>query len=293
MKNRKYSIKDLENLTNIKAHTIRVWEQRYGLLQPKRTSTNIRFYQDEDLKKLLNINLLYASGYKISKIAKLSESEILEESKAALYNNNTGKNSEVDALVLAIIELDSGAIVSSLEANFKKNGMGKMYSMLVVPLLNRVGELWQLNTISVGHEHFFSNLLREFILTKTYTLKQPKKSKGKVLLFLHSHEEHELGLLICNFLFKDANWETCYLGQNVPLEGLGITYDLFNPDLVITNIIKHLNEEEFDTILKSVVSIVSSEKLIIGGNTALLYKGNVTEKIRFLESFQDIKKLLV
>ena len=293
MKDRKYSIKDLENLTNIKAHTIRVWEQRYGLLHPKRTTTNIRFYQDEDLKKLLNINLLYTNGHKISKIAKLTESEIVKQSKEVLLRNTENKNAEVDALILAIIELNAEAITTTLEINFKKDGMVQLYSALVVPLLRRVGELWQLNTISVGHEHFFSNLLREFIHSKTYQLKQPKKPKGRVLLFLHSHEEHELGLLICNYLFKEAQWETCYLGQNVPFEGLEITYNLFQPDITITNIIKHLNEEEFNTALKSILRIIPEEKLMIGGKIALSYKEDIPAKTKILEGFDDLKQTLV
>ena len=157
----RYSIKDLENFTQIKAHTIRIWEQRYGLLEPKRTDTNIRYYSEDDLKKILNINLLYNSGYKISKIALLSEEEIIEEAKSFILVTETDKQSEIDAITMLILDFNGSAIKKALGVELAKTKLDNMYEDIVIPLLNKIGQLWQVNSINIIHERYFSNIFRE------------------------------------------------------------------------------------------------------------------------------------
>jgi DNA-binding transcriptional MerR regulator len=288
----RYSIKDLENLTSIKAHTIRIWEQRYGLLQPKRTSTNIRYYEDKDLKKLLNINLLYTNGYKISKIAKLSEEDILIQAKSVVESAEVKSSTEVEQMIMAILDLNAESVFQILNSNYDKHGIKEMYEKLIIPILNRVGELWLLNTISVGHEHFFSNILREFILTKTNNLPFHRNKDKRVLFFLHGKEEHELSLLIYQYLFRKNGWETCYLGQNVPFEDLSLTYDQFQPRIAVTSIIKHLNKEQFEDVSKKILEIIPPEKMLFSGSMPVLHKKLMPSKTITIQGYNDISKYL-
>ena len=188
----RYSIKDLENFTGIKAHTIRIWEQRYGLFVPKRTETNIRFYNEEDLKKILNINLLYTDGIKISKIAQLDYTEIREKAKYIIENRNVEEVPEINELIIAILEFDKTKVKDIL--NNHPNGIFNQFSVIIIPFLAKIGELWQVNTIEVVHEHFFSNLYREFIISNINNLDSTDTNEKKALLFLHEEEQHEFSI---------------------------------------------------------------------------------------------------
>ncbi len=293
MKKSQYSIKDLENLTDIKAHTIRIWEQRYGLLTPKRTDTNIRYYEDQDLKKLLNVNLLYTKGLKISKIAALSDEEILEKSKEIILKERKWDDDEVDVLLLGIIELNEEKIQDILNRLYKDQGIEHLFSRTIVPLLTKMGELWQLNSLSVGHEHFFSNIYRGFIVSKTNALKVDKKLDKKILMFLPPNEEHELSLLIYQYLFKREGWKVYYLGISVPFEDLKISYDQIKPDITLTSLIAKSSEKEFDSTIEEIRSIIPDKELILSGGMGRQFKDNLPAKVRLIESERDLKQLFV
>jgi len=293
MKNSQYSIKDLENLTDIKAHTIRIWEQRYGLLTPKRTETNIRYYEDQDLKKLLNVNLLYTKGYKISKIAALSDEEILEKSKEVILNERKWDGDEVDVLLMSVIELAEDKIREILNRLYEEQGIEFLYSRTIIPLLAKMGELWQLNSLSVGHEHFFSNIFRGFVTSKTLDLSPSKNVDKKILMFLPPNEEHELSLLIYQHMFKREGWQVFYLGCNVPFADLKVSYDQINPDLTLTSLIAKSSEKEFETILKKIREVIPDNELILSGSMSATYKDKLTSNIRLIASERDLKLLFV
>ena len=291
MKKSQYSIKDLENLTDIKAHTIRIWEQRYGLLSPKRTDTNIRYYEDQDLKKLLNVNLLYTKGYKISKIAALSDEEILEKSKEIILNERKWDDDEVDVLLMGIIELDEDKILGILNRIYDENGIEHLFSRTIIPLLTKMGELWQLNSLSVGHEHFFSNLYRGFLLARTSDL-TPKKVNKKILMFLPPNEEHELSLLVYQYMFKREGWQVYYLGVSVPYEDLKISYDQIKPDLTLTSLIAKSSEKEFETIVKEISKVIPPKELVLSGGMSSMYKEKIPSGTRVIEGEKDLKSSL-
>ncbi|XOV67809.1 MAG: MerR family transcriptional regulator [Fluviicola sp.] len=293
MKKSQYSIKDLENLTDIKAHTIRIWEQRYGLLSPKRTDTNIRYYEDQDLKKLLNVNLLYTKGYKISKIAALSDEEILEKSKEIIMNERKWDDDEVDVLLMGIIELDEDKILNILTRIYKEHGIEHLFARTIGPLLIKMGELWQLNSLSVGHEHFFSNLYRGFVLARTSELDTSEKNDKKVLMFLPPNEEHELSLLIYQYMFKREGWQVYYLGVSVPFEDLKISYDQIQPDLTVTSLIAKSSEKEFETIIEGIQSVIPAKELVLSGGMSATYKDKLADGVRIIESEKDLKSLFV
>lgn len=286
----KYSIKDIENLTGIKAHTIRIWEQRYNLLSPERTDTNIRYYLDSDLKKILNVNLLYKNGTKISKIAKLNEQEILEGAKSIIEKDKNIGNEKIDQFIQVIIDLETDKIQQLLDDTFKSIGIINMYQEVIIPLLVRIGELWQLGTMNVAHEHFFSHNLREFIMSKINALPPGKKGK-KVLLFLHEQEEHELPLLFYNYLLKDKGWDCIYLGQKVPFTDLENTYYQVSPDMVLTSMITNISSKKFKHILNQTLDIVPNNQLCLSGHNTILYKTLIPENVNVINRLHDFSEI--
>jgi len=216
----KYSIRELEQLTDIKAHTIRIWEQRYGILKPQRTDTNIRYYSDADLRFLLQISLLNQSGYKISKIATINR-ETVSDLYQEIVSNNYDFMPQINALVKATVDIDENAFTSTINNNIAHNGFKTTITKIVYPLLERIGILWAKGNIHPGQEHFISNLIRQKIIAKIDSIPPDNKQKEtKCLLFLPENEFHELGLLFAQYLLKINGYEVIYLGSSVPLNNL-------------------------------------------------------------------------
>lgn len=216
-----FSIKDLENLSNVKAHTIRIWEKRYGLLQPSRTETNIRTYDLDSLKKLLNVSLLYNDGYKISKIAKLSDREIHEIIK-------TKGGLQAEALALhgfkkAMFEFDISLFNATYANLMAEQSFSDVFKSVFVPLLRDIGSLWQTNTIDPAHESFISELIKQKIMLNIDLEQHSFEAESEVLfsLFLPNNEIHEIGLLYAHYELVKAGFNTIYLGTNIPLKSLG------------------------------------------------------------------------
>lgn len=285
-----YSIKDLENLTNIKAHTIRIWEQRYNILEPLRTETNIRFYLDEHLKKLLNVNLLYNSGYKISSIAKLSSSELIDAVKEIIEKDSRGNKEKI--IIEGILEFNAKKIVNLLEKSTADNGLEDVYETIISPSLKMIGELWQVNTINVAHEHFYSNILRDFIISETLKIKT-SPSKETVVLFLHENEKHELGLLFTQYYLKLKGYNCIYFGQQLPINDLKSALIEIKPKYVISSFITQITKERFKSIIDEICEVTKSKNLILNGFTATKYKNEISNNIRILTSTKTLKKIFV
>ena len=215
-----FGIKDLENLSNVKAHTIRIWEKRYNLLEPDRTDTNIRKYDLYNLKKLLNIAYLYNAGYKISKIASLDSIQI----QALIKQNIDGIDSEYLGNIFksAMFEFDGELFDSSLEQILKEKSFREVFSDIFVPLLNETGVLWHSGTIDPSHEHFISEKIKHSIIVHTAKLKKrTSKDDNKLFtLYLPYKEIHEIGLLYANYELISAGLKTVYLGANTPMNSL-------------------------------------------------------------------------
>ncbi|MCH2232087.1 MAG: MerR family transcriptional regulator [Crocinitomicaceae bacterium] len=285
----RYSIKDLENFTGIKAHTIRIWEQRYGLFTPKRTDTNIRFYNEEDLKKILNINLLYTDGLKISKIAQLPYPVIMEKAKQIIENRNVEEAPEVNELIISILEFDKVKIKEIL--NDYTDGIFSQFSKIIIPFLSKIGELWQVNTIEVVHEHLFSNLYREFIITQIQNLETTDNAGKKALLFLHEEEQHEFSILLYYYLFKTKGYNCYYLGQNLPLSNLGFVIGKLNPDYIISTTIAQISEEQFISFIEHLKPHSKDSKVIIGGYQTSIYKKFIPSNLKVINSEKDFSNL--
>lgn len=216
-----FSIRDLENLSGIKAHTIRIWEKRYKLLSPERTATNIRTYSLESLQKLLNITLLYNKGHKISKIAKIPESDIPVVVREIVAQNSL-KNHAINAFKLAMINFDQTLFQNTYNKLLTERSFHNIFWDVFIPLLEELGLLWQTNTIGPAHEHFITNLIKQKIYSSTEKLQalEPSRKDMVYALFLPENEIHEIGLLFINYELVLKGFKSIYLGQTMPVEYL-------------------------------------------------------------------------
>ncbi|HNS47584.1 MAG TPA: MerR family transcriptional regulator, partial [Bacteroidales bacterium] len=206
-----YLIRDLEKMTGIKAHTIRIWEKRYQVVKPKRTSTNIRYYCDEDLKRLLNISALIKQGFKISQLAELGDDELNEKIMNA-YSHESEETSRIDNLVTAMIDLDEPRFEKTIHLATLNMGFEHTILNIIYPFLERIGILWLTGTINPAQEHFVSNLLRQKLLVAIDNLiVKPARDSKRFILFLPENELHELGLLFYSYLVRKSGHKIIYL----------------------------------------------------------------------------------
>jgi DNA-binding transcriptional MerR regulator len=224
-----YSIKDLEHLSGVKAHTIRIWEQRYNIIEPERTNTNIRTYNDNDLRKLLNVSLLNDYGYKISRIALLSNDALHEEVKK-VTNVSDNADNQLAALTVSMIELNEEQFEKILANNILRLGFEKTMITIIFPFLERIGFLWITGAISPAQEHFVSNMVRQkLIVAIDGQMVTHNSANDTFMLFAPEGEQHEIGLLFMSYLIRSRKRKVLYLGANVPFADLDIIYKIHSP----------------------------------------------------------------
>jgi len=241
-----YSIKEMENLSGIKAHTIRIWEKRYNIIEPYRTTTNIRYYTDQELKKILNVAVLNRHGIKISNIAKLNDQELKEEI-LRVSTSDPNVETTIDSLVVAMIDMDEIKFTSIINKSVSKSGFKYTIMEVVYPFLNKIGVMWLAGDINPAQEHFVSNIVRQKIITAIDGFSHVFNPKAqKFLLFLPEGDWHELGLLFALYLLKEAGHEVIYLGQSVPYSDVLATGSSRNFDNVLLS--STTPQPEFDFI---------------------------------------------
>ncbi|MBR9845975.1 MAG: MerR family transcriptional regulator [Algicola sp.] len=289
-----FSIKDLENLTGIKAHTIRIWEKRYNLLQPERTETNIRYYSLANLQKLLNISYLNNNGLKISKIASL-ESDAIHELVKEVAESDTTNNHAIDAFKLSMLNFDQKLFYDTYESLIKEKSFIEIFYQDLIPLLSEIGMLWQTDTITPAHEHFLTSLIRQKILINTEMI----QSKNQVVtdeifvLYLPDNEIHELGLMIINYELIAKGHQSIFLGQSVPLESLK---DLLNYYDNITFVSYFTVKPEKDDIAGYIQDV--SDTLIVKDSIKFWILGRMLDEIdltslpKQITPFKAIKDLV-
>lgn len=230
----KYSINDLEQLTGIKAHTLRIWEKRYGIVHPERTCTNIRFYTDCHLKHLLNVSILNKHGFKISEISRLGDTEIAE--RVLNITMNPGDyETQIESLVVSMIELDEIKFEKILSTAVLNIGFENTIVEVIYPFFKKVGVLWQLGSIVPAQEHFISNLIRQKLIVGIDGIPlSTDKNQKTFILYLHQREMHEIGLLIYYYLIKKRNHRVIYLGQSVPFEDLKKVAEIQSPFAMVS-----------------------------------------------------------
>lgn len=286
-----YTIKDLETLSGIKAHTIRIWEKRYGLLVPERTSTNIRFYTDEELKHLLNVAALVKRGHKISKVAAYTNQRIQDE-VLKLNQEASSLDDFIDQLVIHIINFDTDEFESLLDTFQNRMGFEKLVTDLVFPLFRKVGIFWQIGSIFPAQEHLVSNLIRQRFIVESTKFK-PSGNAKTALLFLHENEMHELSLLFSRYLALKYNYQTIYLGQNVPFDDLKAISGNKQIDLVITVFVNAMEKEEIEKYLDDLCALLKTVPVIVSGLQIRMKKPELPSNVRFIQDAEAFREMLL
>ncbi len=274
----KYSIKDLETLSGVKAHTIRIWEKRYGVITPDRTDTNIRTYCDSDLKKLLNIALLNNHGLKISKISKLKYEDLCQEVEK-LAITETSYDTYIDRLIVAMVDLDRPKFEMLIREATEKMGFEGTCINILYPFLQKIGVMWMANSINPAQEHFISSLIIQKMYVATDQLYSPDAKEKKAIFFLREGELHEMGLLFYRYLMKKRDVEVIYLGQSVPMVDLKQTVEAHKPDFLVTALVATLDEDALDAYLKSLAESFPKQKIIVSGYQVSQFKRPVAKNI--------------
>ncbi len=287
----KFSIKDLEQLTGIKAHTLRIWEQRYNFIKPQRTETNIRHYCDEDLKLILNISLLKDRGYKISKLADMSPVDLMAE-VAQVTEKVLEFPDQISALTLAMIDIDEDRFERIMSNNILRHGFEKTMVNIIYPFLNRVGILWQTGSINPAQEHFITNLIRQKIIVAIdgFTGKR-KDDARKFLLFLPEGELHEISLLFAWYLAKSAGHKVVYLGQSLPFVDLQEVYKTHEPEFIFT-ILTYVPEESTQAYMDKLSGTFPNCNILITGYQVVGNEFRSNANVRILQNFNDFINLL-
>lgn len=285
-----YSIKDLEQLSGIKAHTLRIWEQRYNLLIPQRTDTNIRTYDDEDLKLILNVALLNDNGFKISKIASMTSEDIKEE-VIRLTERSLTHDDQIHALTICMVEMDEERLDKILSSNIEKFGFEQTMFNIIYPFMSKIGVLWQTGAINPAQEHFISNLIRQKLIVAID--QQPNANGGKkFLLFLPEGELHEISLLFSNFLIKSSGHKVIYLGQSTPNDDLLTVYKLHQPDYLLTVITTTPSSEYVQEYINGLSERFSTSKILVSGYQVIGQDLSFPSNVRQMNYLRDIKELL-
>lgn len=229
-----YSVAQVEALTGIKAHTLRIWERRYDFLDPMRTATNIRYYSDAQLKQLLNFGILVRNGYRVSKLNKMTDEQVYEEVTKVLADPESGASDEMKGLTLSMLEMNEEDFDNIFERQVIRKGFLRTITESIYPFLQYVGVLWTTNKAMVAQEHYISNLIRQKLIAAIERLAIPAKGAPAIVLFLLEGEEHEIGLLLASFMAKEMGWSVYYLGQGVPVVNIKKVIDIAEPDLMMT-----------------------------------------------------------
>ena len=259
----RYTMNQIVTLTGIKAHTLRKWETRYSFLEPERTDTNIRYYSDEQLKKLLNISVLTRNGYRISKIDKMSTTEIHDTITHHLIDGKP--EDEISALVISMIELDEVKFDEIMKSLIIKKGLLATTTEIIYPFLHQVGVLWGINKVLPAQEHFISSLIKKKMLATIDLLPDPQKDANSLLMFLTENEHHEIGLLLAYYIARELGFRVYYLGANVPTENIRQVVESVEPKGMLTMFVTPTQ----DSLKEKITSILEQ-----GGNVPLFVSGN-------------------
>ncbi|BDB56908.1 MerR family transcriptional regulator [Flavobacterium ammonificans] len=287
-----FSIKDLENLSGIKAHTIRIWEKRYNVLEPMRTDTNIRLYDLASLQKLLNITLLHDFGYKISKISKYPP-ETIPALVREIVTNKTAKSHAISEFKIAMMNFDQELFFNTYDWLTKEKSFQEIFYDVFLPLMNEIGMLWQTDTITPSHEHFITFLIKQKLLIQTEQLqiRKPTKTDKVFVLSLPMNEIHELGLMYLNYEILAKGYKTIYLGESVPIDSLKYLKNHFESIVFVSYLTVQPDKDnvnEYITEMKQVLESDTTSLWFIGRMVAHIDPAIVDEKMQVFQSIEAL-----
>lgn len=285
-----FTIKDLENLSGIKAHTIRIWEQRYSFLKPQRSCTNIRYYDNEQLKMLLNIALLNKYGFRISQIDKMKPEEICEKI-LSLGGCEAVQERIVNELVKEMIDLETDRFECCVNRYIEANGIEKAVCEIIFPFLEKIGILWQTGHIIPAQEHFVSNIIRQKLIVAIDGL-PTQKDGPRCMLYLPPDEYHELGLLFVSYLLKRRGARLIYLGANVPLEDAQSVANTLHPEMAFIHLTSTCPNLNFDRFLRSVHQHMPTLPTFISGYPTCCYQKETPPNIHLKRCYSEMEKAI-
>lgn len=290
-----FTIKDLENFSGIKAHTIRIWEKRYSLLEPNRTESNIRYYNIQNLRKLLNVAFLNNNnGLKISKIAELSESNIIVKVRGELAAKTGIKEHASSSLKLAMLNFDENMFNETYNNLVANSSFREIFKNVFVPFLEEIGMLWQVNSITPAHEHFVSNLIQQKIQIniERLQLSKPTNLKKVFVLYLPMNEIHDLGLLYLHFEILLHGYQSIYLGHSIPVDNLNDTQKVFNSICFVSYLTVEPTQisvkEYIDNVNEEILSGSDSELWLLGKKIQESKENLELPKVRTFKSVMDL-----
>lgn len=284
-----FTIKDLENLSGIKAHTIRIWEQRYSFLKPQRTETNIRLYSNEELKMILNIALLNRYGFKISHIDRMDESEIRE--KILSLNSGEAQTERIiNDLITRMIDLDGEGFEKILNTHIRTKRIDITLNQIIFPFLEKVGILWQTGHINPGQEHLVSAIIRRKLIVGVDQAESRLPSDKTFFLFLPEGEHHELGLLYVQYLLKSHGLNVIYLGANVPVKDAEFVANIRKPDYIYIHLTSMAPSFNFDKFLQQLGTRFRHIPAIISGAVARQYKKPLPPNVLLKTSLSEVQE---
>jgi MerR family transcriptional regulator, light-induced transcriptional regulator len=286
-----FTIRDLENLSGIKAHTIRIWEQRYSFLRPKRTETNIRYYSNDELKVILNVALLNKYGYKISQIDRMSETEVRQK-VFSLNSAEAVQDRVINELIQSMIDLDMEQFEQSLESYIFTRGIDKAITQIIFPFLERVGILWMTGHIVPAQEHLVSNVIRQKIIVGIDGTVSHVRVEKTILLFLPEGEHHEIGLLYMYYLLKARGVRTLYLGADVPFKDLEFVVRLKKPDFIYTHLTTRPRYFNLEKFLDRFTQQLPGTQLIISGSKVISGVKKDYNSVHFKTSLQGMLEFI-
>jgi DNA-binding transcriptional MerR regulator len=287
----KYSINELERLSGIKAHTLRIWEKRYKLMIPSRTTTNIRFYSDSDLKKIMNVRMLNECGVKISHIATLNPDE-LHAKVLELVDRGGEFEVYVSQLVICMINMNEEDFNVLMAKLALKYGLERTLTQVIYPFLDRIGILWQTSNISPAQEHFISNLIRQKVIVAIDSLPGPPKDAVRVVLFLPEGELHEISLLFAFYLVKKSGYRACYLGQSVPYSDLTSVINTLQPSFLITMMLTERRPSDIQHFINT-LSADFREVTILASGAAIIDKAlQFPPNFHILQNVEEVRRFL-
>ena len=292
-----FSIKDLENLTGIKAHTIRIWEKRYNLLSPDRSDTNIRNYSLTSFQKLLNISYLNNNGIKISKIADLTEEEIPIKVRE-IASRAKIEDHAINALKMAMINFDQVLFYSTYNNLLENKSFSEIFYSVFLPLLNEIGLLWQTDTITPAHEHFLSVHIKQKILLNTERLQllEPKPDSQTFVLFLPENEIHDIGLLFINYQLRSKGYHTIFLGESVPMDSLTDLLEFFDEITFVSYFTVYPESKDIPPYIKDFNELLLKKEntnlLLLGKKLSEVELNDLPKKVSIFNSIENLVKEL-
>jgi DNA-binding transcriptional MerR regulator len=286
-----FTIKDLENLSGIKAHTIRVWEQRYKFLRPQRTATNIRYYSNEELKMVLNIALLNKYGFKISHIDRMPATEI-QQKILSLGDPQAVQERIVNQLVQEMVDMNMDRFESVLKRYIAAKGIEQTVLQIIFPFLEKIGLLWQSGHINPAQEHLVTNVIRNKLIYAIETCEPQVKTTRTCLLYLPQGEHHELGLLFLNYLLKSRGARIIYLGANIPLADVRQVVSVHKPELSFVHLTATCPNFSFDRFLREIDTQLPSLQTVITGQMAQGYRKRVPANVQLRHSLSEVMEFI-